>query len=300
MRLTTACITLLCITVTGCASLEETDCCVNRSAPTQLTGDQVRILTLNVAHGRDESVNQLFVTASDFRDNLRDIAALIRQSTADVIALQEADEASRWSGGFDHVEFLMAEANLASSVHAPHAGSWLFSYGTAVLSPHAFSASHIQDFPPSFPTTRKGFTAATLNWLSADTETQLTVISVHLDFSRRSVRQEQAAELIGYVESLDGPVVIAGDFNGEWRDEDSAVRALADALQLQLYQPLAEGLGTYKEADGTRLDWILLSPELEFLSYKVYPDIVSDHLAVEADIRLKSLSACTGSPDTYC
>ncbi|NNK32083.1 MAG: hypothetical protein HKP02_03105, partial [Xanthomonadales bacterium] len=37
---------------------------------------------------------------------------------------------------------------------------------------------------------------------------------------------------------------------------------------------------------GARLDWILVSPGLEFLNYYVVPDVVSDHYAVAADIGL--------------
>ena len=34
-----------------------------------------------------------------------------------------------------------------------------------------------------------------------------------------------------------------------------------------------------------RLDWILISEELEFVSYQVLPDIVSDHLPLIVEIR---------------
>ena len=37
---------------------------------------------------------------------------------------------------------------------------------------------------------------------------------------------------------------------------------------------------------GERLDWILISPELEFVSYTHLDDTLSDHLGVVAQLRL--------------
>ena len=34
-----------------------------------------------------------------------------------------------------------------------------------------------------------------------------------------------------------------------------------------------------------RFDWILISNELEFISYRVLPDIISDHFAVVAEVK---------------
>ena len=36
-----------------------------------------------------------------------------------------------------------------------------------------------------------------------------------------------------------------------------------------------------------RLDWILISTDLDFISYAVWPDVVSDHLGVVAEIGMK-------------
>ena len=60
---------------------------------------------------------------------------------------------------------------------------------------------------------------------------------------------------------------------------------LAEELGLEVYEPHAEGLSTYGEK-GARLDWILVSPDLKFRRYAVYPDIVSDHYAVAAELEL--------------
>ena len=89
-------------------------------------------------------------------------------------------------------------------------------------------------------------------------------------------------------ETVEPPIIVAGDLNGEWKKEGSAVRVLAERFGLLPYRPEAEDLGTYKSVTGKRLDWILVSPDLNFVSYRVVPEVLSDHLAVVAEISLRA------------
>jgi hypothetical protein len=68
----------------------------------------LRVATLNLAHGRKDSFNQLFVWESTFKENLNDVAEVLTRHRPHVVALQEADAVSRWSGSFDHVAYLAA------------------------------------------------------------------------------------------------------------------------------------------------------------------------------------------------
>ena len=63
------------------------------------------------------------------------------------------------------------------------------------------------------------------------------------------------------------------------------VRELAKALSLKVWKP-EENVVTYPSR-GTRLDWILISKELQFRSHGVLPDELSDHRAVVAEIGLR-------------
>ncbi len=82
------------------------------------------------------------------------------------------------------------------------------------------------------------------------------------------------------------PLIIMGDFNSEWFSREDVLRKLAKKNGLHVYRPHAKDLATYKS--GTRLDWILISEELEFTDYRVLPDLLSDHSAVLARVRLRS------------
>ena len=75
-----------------------------------------------------------------------------------------------------------------------------------------------------------------------------------------------------------------GNSRGPVRD-DTGKHTHKWSQKKPVLEPHADGLSTYGDK-GARLDWILVSTELEFRTYAVYPDVVSDHYAVAADIVL--------------
>ena len=257
-------------------------------APRIIESPTLDVVTLNVAHARGTALNQLLVSATRHRNNLEKIATTLLNTGAQVAALQEADAPSLWSGSFDHVEYLAREMDYLSFVHGYHADAWPFTYGTVLMSNFNMFDVHSHRFQPSWPTASKGFVRGTVLWQSDETPAgprPVTLVSVHLDFSRESVRDAQIGELVAHLENLDTPVVILGDFNSDWSNEGSPVRQLARALNLSTFRPIQPGLGTYKIDE--RLDWILISDDLDFIEHNVLPDVISDHLAVYAKIGWK-------------
>jgi len=249
----------------------------------------LRILTLNIAHGRNQAANQLLLEKEDIEQNIRVIARLLKKTNADIVALQEADGPSGWSGNFDHIELLAREAGYPWYYRANHAESWLFSYGTAILSRLPVAETIQHTFSPSPPTLNKGFLLGQVNWMN-DNEPGSTlavdIVSVHLDFSRHRVRDEQIDEMAEVFANRENPMIILGDFNSEWLAEKSVVKRLAEKAGMSVYDPGAIDLHTYNSS--RRYDWILISNELAFVRYEVLPDIISDHLAVLAEIKLKN------------
>jgi len=260
--------------------------CQPADAPKQIIASEtLDVLSLNIAHGRGRSLNQMLVTRQGHRDNLKDIAALFARTGAHVIALQEADAESLWSGGFDHVRFLVDATGYNCFIHGHHADTWLFTFGAALMSKSPISDADSHTFQPSWPTTTKGFVRGRVYWQNggdAEPMQPVTIISVHLDFSRRKVREAQIAEMVEALSGVSTPVVILGDFNADWNADDSPVREVASEFGLRTYTPAAAKLGTYGKAK--RLDWILISEELQFIEYAVVPGLVSDHLALLAKI----------------
>jgi hypothetical protein len=67
--------------------------------------DALYLVSINLAHGRKDSLNQILVSAEQIREILDLIAAFLMECDADVVALQEADSSLPWNGGFDHVSY---------------------------------------------------------------------------------------------------------------------------------------------------------------------------------------------------
>jgi endonuclease/exonuclease/phosphatase family metal-dependent hydrolase len=160
---------------------------------------RLRLLTFNVAHGRGTlPVHQSLRSIGRIRSNLLKIAALIKRVGADVVALQEVDENSRWNGSFNHLTFLSEHCGLpftAIGLTNERAGNYPLNYGNGVLSRwpimHAetitFGRRQLGD---------KGF-------LFIETELEeglrLPLISLHLHHTSRKQRLLQAGMLMKFM-----------------------------------------------------------------------------------------------------
>ena len=249
----------------------------------------LRAVTINLAHGRRDSLNQLLVSEEQTRENLDDIAQYLKETKADVVALQEADKPSRWSGGFDHVAYLAEQAGLTYYTHAEHAQIWMGNYGTAVLSRWPIKEAMGLTYADTPPTASKGFTLAQIEWHNPQftaSKVKVDVISVHLDFSRNSVRLQQIDELAEVIAERTEPLIIMGDFNSEWLAGEYMVESTMETSRLHVYKPDSDDLNTYKDK---RLDWIILSKRLDYSSYSIEHRVLSDHKAVTASIHWREM-----------
>jgi endonuclease/exonuclease/phosphatase family metal-dependent hydrolase len=248
----------------------------------------LKVMTLNLAHGRKTAFSQIFLSWQTIHKNLEETGGVLKTTAADIVALQEADGPSWWSGNLDHVALLASEAGLPWYSRAGYMDAWALDYGTALLARRPYLETRAHRFEASWPTPAKGFLLGRFGWYPRGQTTQkpvfVDVISVHLDFSRQNVRARQIEEIRTVLAGRNNPLIILGDFNSDWLADDSVVRKLTRRSGLQVYRPEAINLGTY---GSNRLDWILISADLEFISYAVLPDEVSDHRAVVAEIGMK-------------
>lgn len=242
----------------------------------------LRMLTINLAHGRGDGFHQALQRRKTAIENLDAIEALIRREQPDVVALQEADSPSAWSGGFDHVDYLARAAKFDWGVHTAHAEGAGLAYGTAIISKLPMHDHDAHTFEPARASLPKGFSLATIDW--PQTGMTIDVVSVHLEPLRTAIRKRQAMEVISFLSDRKRPLVLMGDLNTEWNHEDGVLRDLVEKLELTAYVPDHEDAITYPRL-GRRLDWILISREFEFVKLKILVDEISDHRAVVAELR---------------
>ena len=243
----------------------------------------LKVMTLNLAHGRGTGPNQALQGEAAIRSHLDEVAGMLLREKPAAVALQEADGPSLWSGNFNHVEYLAGKTGLPYSARGEHVKGLGLTYGSAILCRLRLNNVASVTFPPSPPAFPKGFVACTIEWPEGSGN-RIDLASVHLDFMNRSARRTQAAELVGKLSPRTRPLILMGDFNSEWNDERSPLRILADGLDLKAFRPEAKEMETFPFTKR-RMDWILISSELEFSSYAILPDTLSDHFAVAAEVK---------------
>jgi len=266
----------------------------------------VRLLTLNVAHGRKLATHQALLSPLTVRRNLEEIGALLRESRADVVALQEADGPSAWSGNFDHVELLKQLCEHAACFRGVHndfnLGRASLASGTALISRFPLKSPHSLRFGSSWRDT-KGFVLATVG-VEAWGGVELDIVSLHLEPFNPVIRRQQVRQLTDALRErraqsgenqMRRPLVVLGDFNCSWSDEARQLRPLARELGLRAYQPHRRAPTYPSRRPWRRLDWILVSAELEFAGYRTLPNPVSDHLGVIAELVPRAARAIAGA-----
>ncbi len=162
-------------------------------------GETLRVLSYNIHHG--EGV--------DGRLDLKRIADLIERSGADLVALQELDREAQRTGGVDQLEVLAGLTGMQASF-ASFMDFQGGQYGLGILSRHSIQRSWTIELPPGQHEPRS---AAAIE-VELPGRGLLTFVCLHLDWLQDDeVRLSQASSLLDALAEVDGPVVVAGDFN---------------------------------------------------------------------------------------
>ena len=259
-----------------------TCCCGHPSRAT------LRVATLNLAHARGLTLNplgQIGLPRRTFEENLAAVAETLQGEAPDVVALQEADAASDWSGGFDHVGFLSHAAGYPHHHHGLHtdldrAGLEL-RYGTALLARRELANARSVAFDREPMDSTKGYVVAEIEFAGRT----VVIVSVHLHSKFAAARQRQARALVEQLRRYDAALIVMGDFNTTWERTDGALRLIARELDLLPYEPENDQRNTFPSlGPRRRIDWILISKRLRFRDCRRWPDKLSDHLGVSAEL----------------
>lgn len=247
-----------------------------------------------MAHGRGTEQQPLGLPRETVEQNIDRIADVLRTESPHIVALQEADGPSMWSGSFDHVARLSARIPMPDVHHGLHLNQDLLGngvkFGTAILADRPLRDATSVAFARNDVNAR-GYVRAVIDY----DHRPLAVYSVHLHSESAEIRCAQVDQLVESIRASTLPVVVLGDLNSQWSHPNDGVRHLAAAAGLEALcpdddpttdRPSNAGANTFPSAaPRKRIDWVLISKELEFVSERVVPTRVSDHLAVETEIR---------------
>lgn len=247
-----------------------------------------RLLTFNIAHARGASpIHQSFRGVAALKNNLRRIAGLITRLRLDIVALQEIDENSRWSGSFDHLAYLSELTGLPHRVHGitnRRAGRFHLSYGNGLLSRYPITFHETVPFGRA-TWGEKGFLFGEIDAPCG----RIPVFNIHLNHRSRRLRLKQALHLMRHLEELRRTrgaawklsPVLCGDFNTPSHQPDAIATLLGYFEQAQNYTLLPKTGHTFPSAWPARaLDYVLLPEECRGPRAKIVRSMLSDHQPV--------------------
>ena len=119
--------------------------------------------------------------------------------------------------------------------------------------------------------------------LIIEVETEdIVVFLVHLALGGKT-RQKQIVQLYNFVKNCKKPVIVAGDFNVFWGEEE--IEMFLQASNLQNINIRKDS--TFPSWNPKReLDFILCSKEIKVKSYEVIQTQLSDHLPILVDFEI--------------
>lgn len=252
---------------------------------------RLRLLTFNIAHARGPSpIHQSFRRVATLRANLLRIAKLISRLKVDVVALQEIDENSRWSGSFSHLQYLSEQTGLAHAVYGitnKRLGRFHLSYGNALLS--RFPIHHHENVPfGKAAWGEKGFLFTEIEAPCG----RIPLFNIHLNHRSRALRLKQATQLMKHLEELRRTrggawrmqPLLCGDFNTPSHHPDAIATLLGFFEQAYNYTLLPKTGLTFPSAWPVRaLDYVLLPEECRTPRAKIIRSMLSDHQPVLVD-----------------
>lgn len=242
----------------------------------------LRVLVLNMHAGKD----------AEGRDNLERVAALVRETGADVVLLQEVDSLTRRSGGVDQAAELARRTGLEArfgNALAYQGGG----YGIATLARPAVTGSALARLPVDPPQDRAGGSREPRGVLGVTLATPagaLHVLNTHLDPSAddRWRRQEADSVLSVALDQAAGgvPVLVGGDFNAT--PESAVMRSLVARGLRDLWAECGSGEGfTFPAAEPVRrIDYLLALGPVRCTGARVLESQASDHRGVLVELEV--------------
>ena len=247
----------------------------------------LRVMSFNIHHGAD----------SDDVLDLERAAAVIESSGAEVIGLQEVDNAWSSRSDFEDQKARLAELlgmhyvyGVNLDVVRPDGRAGNSQYGNAILSEYPIidSENHLLTSIeyPEMPTEQRGLLEAVINVKGH----HVGFYSTHLDHQRAEQRELQAREIVEITGESGRPAVVVGDLNAE-----------PDAPELQgLFEVFRDTFGNLGQDDAytfapdgapvedasLRIDYVLVSEGVRPQAARVVPTSASDHLPIVADLRI--------------
>ena len=258
-------------------------CAASRQPAVAASSRVVRVMIYNIHAGKDASGV----------DNLAGVAALVRETNADLVLLQEVDQGTRRSGNTDQPAVLAERTgfHVAFGSALDYDGG---EYGVAILSRWPIASDTLFHLPVDPPQARAGGSHEPRGALRAEITSPygpMTVFTTHIDASADDHwRRQEArivASLVATARTRSPLVLVGGDFNST---PESVVQQELRATGLRdAHAECGRGDGLTYPADSAvkRIDYLYLNGGIRCVKADVLRSRVSDHLPVIVEVIIR-------------
>lgn len=231
---------------------------------------KLKVLTLNIHSGINWSGKY----------DLDGIVKFIATVNPDLAGLQEVDRC--WSS-MSRFQDLPGELALRLKMFSSYSVSRVRNngyFGNLILSKYPINLMWADQLPGSLERRSFVFTQVVINGI------RVNFITVHLGLSI-SDRIQQVSALLQVTHQINGPLIIAGDFNGHPNDE--AVQLLKNNFG-DVQESSGVNQGTFRGEDGKlgpHIDYIFVTPEFYLTGFQIADTEISDHVPLIAGLNLQ-------------
>lgn len=211
------------------------------------------------------------------------VAAEIEAVDPDIVLLQEIDRFHGRTGGIDQAAYFAEQLGMdyafGANVRSGNGGE----YGVAVLSD--FKILNSENYP--LPNSPGGEPRGLLRVGVEIGGQEVRIYNTHLQNKMPGLREAQARYVAGIIANEDSPVILGGDMNAT-----SGTATLAP-LTAQLVDAWTVGSGPEGTGPGgSRIDFLLASPEIIPQHAQTLRSAISDHARVFADFVVPASTDC--------
>ncbi|KAB3535347.1 hypothetical protein F8154_06675 [Alkaliphilus pronyensis] len=227
----------------------------------------LRVMTYNIHHGKSLLG----------RDTLKDILALIRESDADIIGIQEVDNGVYRSKFRNQIKYLAENLSMYYA-YGDNFNYFGGKYGNGVISKYPI-VNYENILLPS-KSEQRGLLSTTIDLGSERIQFMVTHLGLY-----KSERREQIETIKKHMDTVPYEKILVGDFNST--QDTGEISSLSKTMLDTGYVSGNNHQPTYDlSIVSGRIDYLFISPSLQLNQYNVIKSRASDHYPAVIDIEL--------------
>jgi len=211
--------------------------------------------------------------------NLLKIAGFIKKMNPDIVGLVEVDSGSFRTGNRNQAEIISEKIGFYHVYQSKYGKKSLFKFVPLLNRQGNAFLTNLEIEAETFHYFNRGVKRMVME-LELE---ECNIFLVHLSLKFRH-RQHQLVDLYSIIKESDKPVILAGDFNSFWGNQELELFLAATGL----INANTENMPSHPSRAPKRvLDFILHSPEVEITNFEIPQVKYSDHVPLICDFTIK-------------